>query len=74
MDNSSGTFFPINPLPNTLVVNLGEMATVILITTIIFKKLKICTKFFQPNYIIKNVFEIVDFCFHWTDMEQWKDV
>ncbi|CAA7031187.1 unnamed protein product [Microthlaspi erraticum] len=28
MNNSSGTFFPINPMPNTLVVNLGEMATI----------------------------------------------
>jgi isopenicillin N synthase-like dioxygenase len=28
MDNSSGSFFPIHTLPNTLLVNLGDMATV----------------------------------------------
>ncbi|AAD39299.1 putative oxoglutarate/iron-dependent dioxygenase, non-hem dioxygenase domain-containing protein [Arabidopsis thaliana] len=28
MDNSSGTFFPIDPLPNTLAINLGDMATI----------------------------------------------
>lgn len=28
MDNSSGTFFPINPLPNTLAINLGDSATI----------------------------------------------
>lgn len=28
MDSSSGTFFPINPLPNAFVVNLGDMATI----------------------------------------------
>ncbi|XP_023645921.1 2-oxoglutarate-dependent dioxygenase DAO [Capsella rubella] len=28
MDNSSGSFFPINTAPNTLLVNLGDMATI----------------------------------------------
>ncbi|CAN8308029.1 unnamed protein product [Cochlearia groenlandica] len=28
MDHSSGKFFPINPLPNTLAVNLGDLATI----------------------------------------------
>lgn len=28
MDSSSGTFFPIDPLPNTLAINLGDMATI----------------------------------------------
>lgn len=28
MDNSSGSFFPIHTLPNTLLVNLGDMATI----------------------------------------------
>lgn len=28
MDHSSGTFFPISPLPNTLAINLGDMATI----------------------------------------------
>ncbi|KAG7654237.1 Non-hem dioxygenase N-terminal domain [Arabidopsis suecica] len=28
MDSSSGNFFPIDPLPNTLAINLGDMATI----------------------------------------------
>lgn len=28
MDHSSGTFFPISPLPNTLAINLGDMAAI----------------------------------------------
>ncbi|EOA34081.1 hypothetical protein CARUB_v10021582mg, partial [Capsella rubella] len=28
MDNSSGAFFPIRPLPNTLAINLGDSATI----------------------------------------------
>ncbi|KAG7591611.1 Non-hem dioxygenase N-terminal domain [Arabidopsis thaliana x Arabidopsis arenosa] len=28
MDSSSGTFFPIDSLPNTLAINLGDMATI----------------------------------------------
>ncbi|KAG7654235.1 Oxoglutarate/iron-dependent dioxygenase [Arabidopsis suecica] len=28
IDNSSGSFFPIHTLPNTLLVNLGDMATI----------------------------------------------